>query len=129
MITLVNIMRANAASCILFGLIFLLIPTGVATFLSAETPISKIVLLILGIGLILNGIDLIRASYKPLPSKAQILYFSIGDFLWALTSVTLVLFNLWITTQKGMIATILIAIMVTAFGVLQILKRKDMAHD
>jgi len=46
MITLKTILRVNAASCIIFSLIFLMNSTEVATFLERDTPAPEAVLMI-----------------------------------------------------------------------------------
>jgi len=124
MTTLSYVMKANAISCIVFGLIFLIIPSKVIMFLSAD--IQPPVLLILGVGLIINGLHLTWASLKPMPSKALVLYFSIGDYIWVLGSISLVLLGIWITTTAGILTTLVVSAMVGLFGVLQMLKRKGM---
>jgi len=101
MVTLANVMRANAISCLLFGLIFLIMPLDVANFLDLHNPAPKLVMLMLGAILIINGLDLIRVSRHSPPSKAQI------------------------TTTEGIIATLAIAIIVALFGVMQLLKSKQ----
>ena len=126
MITLKTVMRANAASCIIFALIFLLKPTEAATYLGRDTPAPETVLQVLGVVLMANGFHLLWASLKPLPSKLLVLYFSIGDFIWFLASISLVILGVWITTESGAAASILVAIMVAAFGVLQIANRKKL---
>lgn len=128
MITLKTILRVNSVSCIIFSLIFLMKPTEVATFLERDTPAPEAVLLILGVILLANGLHLLWASVKPLPSKSLVLYFSIGDFIWAFASISLVMLNIWITTELGITASILVAMMVAAFGVLQMTKRKEMGN-
>jgi len=125
MVTLANVMRANAISCLLFGLIFLIMPLDVANFLDLHNPAPKLVMLMLGAILIINGLDLIRVSRHSPPSKAQIWYFSFGDFIWALISLGLVLSNTWVTTTKGIIATLIVAVIVALFGVMQLLKSKQ----
>lgn len=128
MITLKNILKANAASCIIFGLLFVWAPIEIATYLGGEDPMPELVLLTLGAVLMINGAHLIWASLQEEPNKFLILYFSFGDFLWAIGSAVLLLLGLWITTTIGIIATILIAVMVTLFGVLQIIKRREMCN-
>ena len=125
MITLNNVMKANAASCIVFGLIFLLAPTTVSTFLSDEAPAPAIVLLVLGGALSINGLHLFWASLKSEPSTPLVLYFSIGDFIWVFASISLWLLGTWITSIQGVTASLLVAAMVAAFGILQIIKRKE----
>ena len=125
MVTLANVMRANAASCLIFGMVFLSIPSEVANFLANDNSAPNLVLQVLGVGLIINGLDLIRVSRHKLPNKYQIWYFSIGDFLWGLISLRLILSKTWITSKEGIIVTLLIGIFVTLFGCLQIIKRKE----
>ena len=128
MFTLKNVLLANAANCIIFGLIFLLFPMKVALFLGGETHFPELILQILGAVLVINGLHLIWASLQQKPNKFLILYFSFGDFLWAIGSSVLLLMGLWITTMAGIITTILIAIIVLIFGLLQIIKRKAMCN-
>jgi len=126
MITLKKVIRLNAASCIIFALIFLIKPTKSAVFLGRETPAPDIVLLALGLGLLANGLHLLWASFQPLPSKTLVLYFSAGDFIWVFASLSLVALGVWITTASGISAALIVATMVAALGVLQIIKRKEM---
>lgn len=125
MVTLANVMRANAISCLLFGMIFLTIPIDVARFLDLHNPAPKFVMLALGVILMINGLDLIRVSRHSPPSKAQIWYFSLGDFVWTIMSLGLVFSKTWITTKDGIIVTLLVAVMVATFGILQLLKRNN----
>lgn len=124
MITLNHIMKANAASCILFGIMFMVIPVSVTSFLSADMPAPQLLFQILGGGLIANGIHLTWASLKPTPNKWLTLYFSIGDFLWLAGSIALVLSGLWIDTTAGTITTLIVSVIVGMFGVLQMMKLK-----
>jgi len=128
MITLKMVLKANATSCILFAMIFLSVPLKTALFLGGDEPAAEIVFSLLGAILLFNGLHLIWASFKPLPSKFLILYFSIGDFIWAILSFALLFFGIWITTTVGAILSILVALMVTTFGVLQMIKRKGMGN-
>jgi len=128
MITLKTVMRLNAASCIIFALTFLLKPTETAVFLGPETPAPEIVLLALGLGLLANGLHLLWASSTPLPSKAMVLYFSAGDFIWVLASLSLVGLGVWITAASGIAAALIVAMMVATLGVLQMTKRKQMGN-
>jgi hypothetical protein len=127
-ITLKVVLRANAASCIIFALIFLLKPTEVATFLGGDAAAQEVVLLILGAILLVNGLHLLWASVQSLPSKLLILYFSIGDFIWVFASISLVIQDLWITTAPGVTVSLFVATMIGAFGGLQMTKRKEMNY-
>ena len=126
MITLSNVMKANAFSCIVFGITFFFLPEQVQNFLSANNQAPSIVFTVLGIGLFFNGLHLIWASLKIMPSKRLIIYFSIGDYIWVLGSTYLLVVGIWITTPMGIAVTLLVSGMVGIFGILQMMKRKKM---
>lgn len=128
MLSLKKIMRANATSCLAFGGLFALQPSLVANFLGGASPAPQSYILILGILLILNGLHLIWASRAPLPQKDLILYFSIGDYIWVIGSVGLIVSGMWITTPAGIMIASAVAVMVGLFGVLQMTSRKAMGH-
>ena len=125
MLSLKNIMRANAASCLGFGSLFTLLPEPVATFLGGASPAPHVFILMAGIVLIGNGLHLLWASSTPSPSKNLILYFSVGDFAWVIISIGLIFSGLWITSVEGELVTVLVAIMVGLFGVLQVMRCKS----
>ena len=126
MLSLKNVMGANAASCIVFGGLFVLHPSLVASFLGGASPAPQLYILILGILLILNGLHLLWASRAPLPRKKLILYFSTGDYLWVIGTIGLIVSGVWITTTAGVLVAIIVAVMVGLFGVLQMTSRKAM---
>lgn len=128
MLSLKKIMRANATSCLAFGGLFALQPSLVANFLGGASPAPQSYILILGILLILNGLHLIWASRAPLPQKDLILYFSIGDYIWVIGSVGLIVSGMWITTPAGIMIASVVAVMVGLFGILQMTSRKAMGH-
>jgi len=128
MFTLKKVLLANAASCIIFGLIFLAFPTAIAVFLGGEMPLPSFILQILGGVLVINGAHLVWTSFIEEPNKFLILYFSFGDFLWMIGTKVLIAMGVGITTGAGIITAILIAIIVTIFGVLQIIKRREMCN-
>lgn len=122
MFTLRHILRLNALSCLVFGLVFAIRPAYVTEFLAnADTAPAE---LILGIGIVLliNAAHLIWASFADQPIRKLIIYFALGDFLWVIASIGLVHMKLWITTSGGIFATLLVAVMVGLFGILQIVK-------
>lgn len=129
MFTLNNVMRANAVSCIVFGAIFLYAPVVVANFLSADMPAPKLALIVLGFGLVFNGSHLIWASFKLVPNKYLVLYFSIGDYTWVISTLCLILLGIWITSPKGILVAALISVMVGTFGLLQMTKRKRLEEN
>jgi len=114
-----DILKANAASCLIFGCIFVFIPSQVLSFLSENQPAPKWILITLGVGLILNGFHLLWASLRQIHNKNLITYFIVGDFLWVIASAVLVIFGVWITAVNGIITTSIVALMVGIFGFLQ----------
>jgi len=128
MFTLKNILRTNAISCLAFGLLFILMPLDIVNFLSLNSnnnaPFPEIVLQGLGVVLIFNGLHLLWASTLKKPNKFLIYYFSMGDFLWTAGTVVLLGLGIWITTTVGIIASVIVALMVTLLGILQLLKLK-----
>ncbi len=115
-----QVMLANAGSCFLFGLLFVLIPGSVIEFLRPTEPVPYNVLRMIGAVLIVNGFHLVWASGKEMPNKRLIIYFSLGDLLWVLGTVVLLILGVWITSFAGIIFSLLIAVLVAAFGLLQI---------
>jgi hypothetical protein len=126
MITLKTVLRSNAASCIIFGLMFVWAPLEIALFLGGETPAPEMVLLVLGSLLVVHGVHLLWASSIELPKKWLVLYFSAGDYLWGIASLALILTSTWITTSAGIFAAVFVAVIVATLGVLQMKKRKSM---
>jgi len=126
MITLKNVLRANAASCIIFGLMFLWAPKEITLFLSADAPAPELVLFLLGAVLVVNSLHLIWASAQTSPNKLLVLYFSFGDLLWTVGSAILLIRSIWVTTIPGVIATILVSTVVATLGVLQLVKSKGL---
>ena len=120
MFSLKNIMRLNATSCLFFGLILSLAPQKVAIFLSHSNPAPNWLILSLGVILVFNGAHLIWSSFLNSPSRLLVLYFSVGDFIWVIASLSLVVLGLWVTTGFGIFTTLMIAILVGVFGLLQL---------
>lgn len=125
MVNLKNVMRLNATSCLIFGLVFVLMPESVAGFLAQENQAPSLVFTVLGFGLIVNGMHLLWAAARPVPSKLLVLYFSIGDFLWVVLTLGLVLAGVWITAPVGIVVSLLVAVFVGTFGILQMSKREE----
>ena len=124
MITLKTVLRMNATSCIIFAIIFLLMPTEVASFLGQNKAAPELLLLVLGLILLTNGPHILWVSWQLKPNKYLVLYFAVGDFIWVVASIILVSQGMWITTTLGIFISLLVAMMVGTFGVLQIMKNK-----
>ncbi len=121
MFTLNTVLRLNAASCLIFGLLFVLFSLQTATYLGESSAAPDWVIQVLGAVLIFNGFDLLRVSFKDSISKASILYFSAGDFIWVIATTVLIVCNIWITTTAGIVAGLATSVMVGAFGYMQII--------
>jgi len=126
MITLSNVMKANASSCIGFGIILAFFSEPITHFLSSSHPMPNTILIILGLVLIGNGLHLIWASFCLMPSKFLVLYFSAGDYLWVILTLYLIFTGMWITSSLGIIIALLVAAMVGTFGWLQMVTKKKM---
>lgn len=125
MFTLKSIMRLNALSCLSFGALFLYLPLQVALFLSSSTPIPEMVMQVIAVLLLFNGLHLLWAAQKGSSNKYLIFYFSLGDFIWVIATLNLILFEIWITNIQGILATIAVSLMVGLFGIMQLIKLKE----
>lgn len=112
----------NATSCIVFGLIFLFASKSVNAFIGNATE-----WLIPAAGgiLLLNGLHLLFASRRSKPICPEILYFILGDALWVVVSIVLIGFGVVVTSVYGIVSTVLIAVMVGTFGMLQVIGYKN----
>lgn len=110
-------MRLNATSCISFGLVFTIIPHLVATFLGG---VPEVVIIVLGIGLLVNGLHLILASRRAELREIEVIWFSLGDFGWWLATLVLIVANVWITTTWGIVVAAGVATVVAGLGVAQL---------
>lgn len=117
MASLKHILRLNAVSCIGFGMFFVLKPDSVAEFLGT---MPALLLLALGGLLIANGAHQILAAWRFRPIEAEVLWFSIGDLVWWLTSLGIMAANLWITKPPGTISVLFVAAFVAGLGVAQL---------
>lgn len=110
------VLLANAASCAIFGTIFIASGPQTSDFLG-NPPVSLLVML--GVGLWVNTALLIAAALGQTTSRAKILLFVTGDAIWVLVTVVLCLFGIWITTAAGLFAAAAVAIYVGSCGWLQ----------
>lgn len=114
-----TILRANAASCLLFGSLFVLRPTETAHFLSAAAAPTWVIL-VLGVVLIGNGLHLLWAAMGSQPKRWEVLYFTGGDLAWVLITLVLIMAGLWVTTPAGIAAALGVALIVGGFALAQI---------
>lgn len=123
MTSIKTILRLNAASCIGFGGLFIAVPGAVAGFLGSP-PAPEMVIGGLGLLLMLNGVHLLHTSSGAQPTRALVLYFSLGDLLWVLATAGLIAAGLWINTAAGITAAIAVAAAVGAMGLAQVASLK-----
>ena len=91
--SLKNVLRINAASCIIFGILGILASSSVADFFG-DPP--KWLVQATGAVLTMNGLHLILVSLRKTVKTWEIFYFSLGDLAWWLGSVFLIAANIWI---------------------------------
>jgi len=110
------VLRLNALSCLVFGLLFAIQPKVVTSFLG--DPPTWIVA---GLGwlLVLNALHLVWSARRK-PSVSELVYFAVGDFLWVGVTIVLLVTGTWILTGHGRMASLAVAAMVAIFGVLQL---------
>ena len=113
-----KILIANAISCLGFGALFALFPAAVAGFVG-NPPIWLVVAL--GIGLLLNGLNILWVARKAIPSRFEIMQFVVGDALWVVATLALIALGLWITSPGGIMVSLAIAVWVGACGLGQFL--------
>ena len=114
--TLPTILRLNAASCLLFGLLFAFAPEWTSTLIGNSAPL---VLRVVGLGLILNGVHLLFAARRAKMLCPELLYFVLGDFAWVIGTVVLLILGVGVTTAVGVAAAILVGMMVGSLGFMQ----------
>ncbi|MCM2679153.1 hypothetical protein [Echinimonas agarilytica] len=125
MLSLPQVMYLNATSCIVFGVLFLIAPLKVGLFLSQHSTLPTLVVMTVGGILVINGFHLIWGARQSKPKEWLVWYFSLGDFLWVLASLVMVILGIGITSSMGILATVLVAVMVGSFGILQLAQLKN----
>ncbi len=111
------VLRANALSCLVFGALFAVAPAAVARFLG-DTPETAV--FVVGILLIGNAAHLLFAAMRPLLIRAEVIWFSLGDLLWWSGSLALLAAQVWVTTDRGIVVTWLVAVAVAGLGLAQL---------
>lgn len=110
-------LRLNALSCFGFGLLFLAVPAAVAAALGSP-PVWLIAAL--GAGLLGNAVLLWLAQRRGrAPRRNEVLFFCLGDALWVVATLALVITGTWITTATGQAVTLAVAVLVALFGLAQ----------
>lgn len=118
MTSLPTLLRVNASSCIFFGAVFASAPNTVARFVGATG--AAFFFTTLGVLLLVNGAHLLMASMRSRVIAVEVYYFSVGDLLWVTATLALLGADALITSRAGIAASILVATLVGALGVLQL---------
>jgi len=118
MTSLSFVLRLNAASCLGFGILFVILPGNVSEMLGSAPPNM---LFGLGVILLVNGVHLVIASMRARPIPLEILWFSLGDMAWWLATLTLVAAGAWITNPTGTAVALVVALFVAGLGLSQLL--------
>ena len=111
-----HVLRANAVSCALFGALFAFVGPAIAEFVG--TP-PVLMLQVLGAGLLVNAAALAWTSMRVRPDRFSILTFALGDLMWVVATVVILIGGFWITTPSGIAWAVCIAVFVGVFGALQ----------
>lgn len=113
------VLSINGASCILFGFLFLFAPAQVAAFLADPAQAPALLVLVLGAALLLNGAGLFLVAGSKAPNRHAIRFFSLGDLLWVLATLALIITGVWIDRVPGILAALAVAVFVGTMGWLQ----------
>lgn len=116
MSSLAIVLRYNAASCILFGFTFAVLPNGISSLIGNSAPV---ILRIVGICLVFHGLHLWLASRRARVVCPEVIYFILGDLGWVLATIVLLILGIGITNLLGMVFASLIAALVGSLGFLQ----------
>ena len=111
-----HVLRANAVSCTLFGLLFSLAAPSVANTIGNP---PTLLLQVLGVGLLVNAAFIFWTSTRPTPNRTCVLFFALGDAIWVVATLALVGAGLWITTPTGLALSIGVAAFVGGCGFFQ----------
>jgi hypothetical protein len=106
----------NAAFSSVSGLVFLLAANPVSTFLGVNAPIE---IALLGIGLMGYAALLFYNASRPMIDPSFALFAVIGDSLWVLASIVLLVTGWLPFTTEGKWAVAIVAMIVDAFATLQ----------
>jgi len=116
----------NSAFSFLSGLAFLLFSKAIAAFLGLS---SAWIILALGIGLILYGIEIYVAA-KANPVHKGIATFAVyADLAWVLASAVLIFANLVAFTTAGKWAIAIVADIALVFAILQFVGLRRLANN
>lgn len=111
-----TVLYANALSCFVFGVLFLVKGPAVADFLG-NPPV--VLLQLLGVGLLANTVLLVVVARQKFPKRNAVMTFAIGDAIWLIATIVMLVFGLFLTTAAGIWAAVAVAAFVGGCGALQ----------
>lgn len=107
----------NAIFSLGSAIVFLLGPGRVSAFLGLD---AAGLIRGIGLGLLVFSFDLFHQATRARVATWRALYASLGDFLWVIGSLVLILgFSVWFS-GKGVMLVAIVAVIVAFFGILQI---------
>lgn len=118
--------RLNAASCLVFGFLFVVMPGTVGNFLGVS---SAMAVTIVGAALLVNGAHLLVASSRRHVRPLEVYYFSAGDLLWVNVTLMLAASESFLLTPISNVASLLVAAFVGSVGVLQLVALSKLTHE
>ena len=110
------VLIANALSCALFGGIFVFWSSQTSLFIGNPPPL---LIIALGLVLLINAVLLVLTALNKTPARSHILLFVFGDAAWVMFTFMLLISNVWITTEAGIVSSILVALFVGICAILQ----------
>jgi len=113
------VLMLNGASCVLFGLLFLFASSSVSAFLADRAAAPDAIILVLGAGLLINGLALFFFARSNSPNRHAVWLFSLGDLLWVLATLVLIATGVWIDRAPAILAALAVAVFVGTLGWLQ----------
>lgn len=111
-----NALLGNSAFSLISGVVFLLFSKPIAGFLGLS---AAWILLILGAGLILYGIEIFFAARTEPVNQGLATFAVYADLAWVLASAVLIFANIVPFTTAGKWAIVIVADIVLVFAILQ----------
>lgn len=108
---------ANAVFSVVCGLLMLVCPGFIENLLGIQAPL---LLRLVGLGLLVFGVDLVHQATRPRLATWRALYASVSDFLWVITSVVGLLLFSDLFSMTGVVLLLIVAGVVLAFACWQI---------
>lgn len=128
MLALNILLGLNALSCLIFGTLFTTKTKNVAQALGSD-PLLPPLVFVSGVVLLIFSAHLITAILRKNKIKGEVYYFSLGDSLWVMGSIALLMGTKIISETTGVYYTIAVALMVAIFAVGQLILGKSLPEN